>query len=62
MAKKQIVASAFSVTAAPDDGAKGDRGARLRQTDWAEGKQYLSGLMASYGTMLYYTKICYICV
>ena len=43
MAKKQIVASAFNVTAAPDDGAKGDRGARLRQTDWAEGKQYLSG-------------------
>ena len=43
MAKKQIVASTFNVTAAPGDGAKGDRGARMRQTNWAEGKQYLSG-------------------
>ncbi|WP_044272479.1 hypothetical protein [Bacteroides timonensis] len=43
MAKKQIVASVFNVTVAPEDGAKGERGARLRQTDWAAGKQYLSG-------------------
>lgn len=63
MAKKQIVASAFSVTAAPDDGAKGDRGARLRQTDWAEGKQYLSGADGElwYDVVLYKDML-YLCL
>lgn len=63
MAKKQIVASTFNVTAAPDDGAKGDRGARLRQTDWAEGQQYLSGADGElwYDVVLYKDML-YLCL
>ena len=63
MTKKQIVASTFNVTAAPDDGAKGDRGARLRQTDWAEGKQYLSGADGElwYDVVLYKDML-YLCL
>lgn len=63
MAKKQIVASAFNVTAAPDDGAKGDRGARMRQTNWAEGKEYLSGADGElwYDVVLYKDML-YLCL
>lgn len=63
MAKKQIVASTFNVTAAPDDGAKGDRGARMRQTNWAEGKQYLSGADGElwYDVVLYKDML-YLCL
>ena len=63
MAKKQIAASVFNVTAAPDDGAKGDRGARMRQTNWAEGKQCLSGADGElwYDVVLY-KDLLYLCL
>ena len=55
MAKKQIVASAFSVTAVIV-------ALVFAKLIGLKESNICQGLMASYGTMLYYTKICYICV